>query len=177
MTDSTGDWKSDWLARGVRVHLSAWVDDGAVIGRGSVVWHSTHVRSTAVIGEQCTIGQCCYVDAGVKIGDRCKIANGVNVFSGVTIGNGCFVGPNTTFTNDLWPRAVDDAGELINFCNPEKTTVRDGASIGAGCVILPVTIGERAMIGAGAVVINDVAEDTRYSCRADACLRVISTRR
>lgn len=177
MIDSAGEWQPDWLAQGVRVHRSAWVDVGAVIGIGTVIWHNTHVRSTAIIGEACSIGQCCYVDADAQIGSRCKIANGVNIYSGVVIGVACFVGPNTTFTNDWWPRAVDSAGGVIQFCDPAKTRVCDGASIGAGCVILPVIIGARAMIGAGSVVTKDVAADTRYSCIAAVSLREIAPSR
>lgn len=162
MTESTGDWKIAWLDRGVKVHATAIVDDGAQIGPGSTVWHFTHIRESAVIGAECTIGQGCYVDATVSIGSRCKIANGVQIYAGATIGSGVFIGPNTTFTNDLWPRACEEDGRLKAFTNPEITCVDDGASIGAGCVILPVVIGAGAMIGAGALVAKDVPPHTRF---------------
>lgn len=167
MIASTGEWQIKWLASGVKVHKTAVVDDGARIGHGTTIWHFVHVRGTAEVGIECTIGQGCYIDADVRIGSRCKIANGVQIYSGVQIGHAVFIGPNTTFTNDTWPRAVDEAGQLKRFTNPEPTKVMDGASIGAGCVILPVVIGERAMIGAGALVSKDVAPDTRYIWRAE----------
>ena len=162
MTDSSGNWNAEWLARGVFVDPRAVVDEGAIIGKGTRIWHFTHIRSTAVIGPDCTIGQCCYVDADVSIGARCKIANGVQIYSGVKVCNEVFIGPNTTFTNDIWPRACDDEGTLIEFSDPKRTLVNDGASIGAGCVILPFEIGWKAMIAAGSVVTCDVDPKTRY---------------
>ena len=166
MIDLTGnEWQQQWLDDGVMVHRTATVDAGAKIGLGSVVWHYSHIRSTATIGSDCVISQGCYVDAGVSIGHQCKIANGVQIYQGVKIGDRVFVGPNTTFTNDLHPRATTFDGKLVAFSNPEKTVVENGASIGAGCVILPVTIGEGAMIGAGAVVVHNVSPHMRLICR------------
>lgn len=151
------DWQQEWFSRGVFVHRTAIVDSGAKIGAGTKVWHFTHIRNTAVIGENCVIGQGCYVDDLVSIGDCVKIANGVQVYSGVVIHSAVFIGPNTTFTNDLFPRATDDEGEPVKFTDPETTVVCCGASIGAGCVILPVVIGEDAMIAAGSVITKNVA--------------------
>ena len=173
MTNPSGEWNPDWLELGIRVHRTATVDCGAVLGRGSVVWHYSHLRSSCVIGEQCTIGQGCYVDADVQIGSRCKIANTVQMYSGLKIGDEVFIGPNTTFTNDSWPRAAMN-GELIQFSSPERTLVESGASIGAGCVILPVRIGVGAMIGAGSVVTCDIPDYTRLICRLTMEMEAIS---
>jgi UDP-2-acetamido-3-amino-2,3-dideoxy-glucuronate N-acetyltransferase len=165
MTGLTGEWLKPWLQQRIFVHCTAVVDDGAKLGVGCYVWHFAHVRGTAQIGAESTIGQGCYIDASVVIGSQCKIANGVQVYQGATIGNGVFIGPNTTFTNDLWPRSTQPDGQVFVLREPAKTVIRDGASIGAGCVILPVEIGERAMIAAGSVVTTNVPPNTRYLCR------------
>ena len=131
------------------IHPTATIDEGAVIGAGAHVWHYSHIRETASIGENTSIGQGCYVES--VIGRDCKIQNNVNIYRGVTIGDGVFVGPNATFTNDKHPRAAGD-------WHITPTEVRDGASIGAGAIILPgVTIGKGAMVAAGAVVSRSVA--------------------
>ncbi len=130
------------------IHETATVDKGAAIGEGVSVWHHSHIRETAKIGDGTSIGQNCYIES--TIGEECKIQNNVNVYQGVTIGNRVFVGPNATFTNDKFPRAKGD-WEITPI------TVGDGASIGAGAIILPgVSIGPGAMVGAGAVVTADV---------------------
>lgn len=134
------------------VHPTAIVDDGAKIGKGTKIWHFVHVCKDAIIGENCIFGHCAYVDAGVKIGNNCKFQNNVNVYHGVTIGDNVFVGPNATFTNDMYPRAeIWDDSRLV------KTEVKDGVSIGAGAVIIcGITLGEYCVVGAGAVVTKDV---------------------
>jgi acetyltransferase-like isoleucine patch superfamily enzyme len=132
------------------IHPSAIVEPGAVIGVDTKIWHFAHVRAGAVIGKYCVIGKDCYIDAGVVIGDGVKIQNGVSVYRGVRLEDGVFVGPHAVFTNDLTPRS---RGEW--FCTP--TLVQRGASIGANATVLcGVTIGEWAMVGAGAVVTHNV---------------------
>ena len=131
-------------------HETAIVDDGAKIGEGTKIWHFVHVRGGAKIGRDVIIGKGCYIDTGVVIGDRCKIQNLVSVYNGVIIEDEVFVGPHAVFTNDMMPRAVGE-WELV------KTYVKKGASIGANATIVcGITIGEYAMIGAGAVVTKDV---------------------
>jgi len=134
------------------VHPTAVCDDGVKIGKGTKIWHFVHVCKDAQIGENCILGHCVYIDQGVKIGNGCKFQNNVNVYHGVTVGNNVFVGPNATFTNDMYPRAeVWDDSRLV------KTEVKDGVSIGAGAVIVcGVTLGEYCIVGAGAVVTKDV---------------------
>ena len=129
---------------------TAEVSPEASIGEGTSIWNWTKVRESARIGNGVSIGQHCYIDHGVVIGDRCKLQNGVNVYNGDTIGDEVFVGPSVTFTNDLRPRAIGD-WEVV------PTYVGDGASIGANATILcGVEIGQRAMVGAGSVVVKDV---------------------
>ncbi len=131
-------------------HPTAIVEDGAVIGDDTRIWHHCHVRSGARIGAGGSLGKNVYIDGGVTIGDRVKIQNNVSVYHGVTVGDDVFLGPSCVFTNDRYPRAVGD-WEVV------ATTVARGASVGANATIVcGVTLGEWSSIGAGAVVTNDV---------------------
>ena len=163
-SSASDQWKTDWLARGVRVHRTAIVDKGARIGQGTTVWHHAHIRSTACIGETCVISKGVYIDAQVRIGNSCKIANGVQVYHGVVLGDGVFVGPNATFVNDRWPKAAQDDGSLVEFTEVEQTHIGDRVSIGAGCVIMPVKIGRDTMIAADTTVTKDVPEGVLLRC-------------
>ncbi|MCD6381007.1 MAG: N-acetyltransferase [Candidatus Odinarchaeota archaeon] len=133
------------------VHDTAVVEEGAVVGDGTKIWHHAHVRSGAKIGKNCVLGKSVYVDKGVVIGDNVKLENRVSVFQGVTIEDDVFIGPHTTFTNDRYPRAFNKDWEIV------RTYVEKGASIGAGAVIVcGVRLGKYCMVGAGAVVTKDV---------------------
>ena len=133
------------------IHPTAVVEDGAEVGAGTRVWHFAHIRSGARIGERCVLGKSVFVDAGVVIGAGCRIQNFVSVYSGVTLEDDVFVGPSAVFTNDRYPRASGGEGEAL------PTLVRAGASIGANATVLcGLTIGELAVVGAGAVVTADV---------------------
>jgi len=128
------------------------VEDGAIVGSGSSIWHFAHLRSGSLIGRDCVIGKGVYIDTGVKIGDNCKVQNGVSIYDGVQIEDRVFVGPHAVFTNDLRPRA-----DLWNEDRLSKTIVRRGASIGANATIrCGIEIGEWCMIAAGSVVTKDV---------------------
>ncbi len=137
-------------------HPTATIDEGAVIGEGTRVWHYAHVRKGATIGKNCIIGKSSYIDEGAVMGDNVKVQNFVSIYHGVTLGDDVFVGPSATFTNDLYPRAaLWDASRLV------KTLVGRGASIGANAtVVCGLKIGEYAMIGAGSVVTKDVPRHT-----------------
>jgi acetyltransferase-like isoleucine patch superfamily enzyme len=133
------------------IHPTAIVEDGARIGDGTRIWHHVHVRSGARIGERCVLGKSVFVDSGAVVGSGCKIQNFVSIYRGVTLEDDVFVGPSAVFTNDRYPRASGESWELL------LTRVRRGASIGANATILPgLTIGEWALVGAGAVVTRDV---------------------
>ena len=133
-------------------HDSAEVDDGAMIGRGSRIWHFTHVCSGAKIGEQVSLGQNVYISHKVEIGDHCKIQNNVSVYDDVTLEAGVFCGPSMVFTNVVNPRAHVD-----RKASYAKTLIKKGATLGANCTIVcGVTVGEFAFVGAGAVVTSDV---------------------
>ena len=133
-------------------HESAIVDDGASIGEGSRVWHFVHVCAGAVIGRDVTLGQNVFVAGGARIGDGCRIQNNVSVYDGVVLEERVFAGPSAVFTNVVNPRAgVERKDEY------RRTLVRTGASLGANSTILcGVTIGEYALVAAGAVVTRDV---------------------
>ena len=138
---------------------TAVVSEDAVVGPATRVWHFAQVREGARIGAQCNIGKGVYVGAGVVIGDRCKVENNASLFEGLTVEDGVFIGPHVVFTNDMRPRATNPDGSLQTAADwtMEHTTVRRGASIGAGAIVIPgLEIGRYAMIGAGAVVTHDV---------------------
>ncbi|MCL2749759.1 MAG: N-acetyltransferase [Coriobacteriia bacterium] len=136
------------------VHETAVVDEGAHIGSNTKVWHFSHVSSGSRIGEGCTLGQNVYVASGVVIGDRCKIQNNVSLYEGVCLEDEVFCGPSCVFTNDFYPRAQPSQGWEIS-----ATLVKKGASIGANATIVcGNTIGEFAMVAAGAVVAQDVCD-------------------
>lgn len=136
----------------VYIHESAHVSDKAIIGKGTKIWINSQVREKAMIGTDCIISKDTYIDFEVSIGNRVKIQNGVSVFHGVTIEDDVFVGPNVTFTNDFYPRAFSTNWEVF------KTTVREGASIGANATIVcGIELGKYCMVGSGSVVTRDVS--------------------
>lgn len=141
------------------IHPTADVSPQAVIGPGTRIWHQAQVRERACIGENCIIGKGAYIDLDVTIGDNVKIQNGVFVYHGVTVEDGVFLGPGVILTNDKLPRAINPDGSLKSDADwkVSLTLIRRGAAVGARTVILPgVTVGEFALIGAGAVVTRDV---------------------
>jgi UDP-2-acetamido-3-amino-2,3-dideoxy-glucuronate N-acetyltransferase len=143
------------------IHPSAEVESGAIVGPNTRIWHNAHVREGAVIGTDCTLGHSVYVDTGAVVGNNVKLQNRVSIFRGVTLEDGVFVGPHASFTNDKYPRSITRDGVPVHEedWQPEKTLVRYGASIGAGAIVLPgVTIGRWAMVGAGAIVREDIPD-------------------
>lgn len=134
------------------IHATAIVDDGAVIGNGSRVWHWVHVCSGARIGSNCSLGQNVFVSNKVVLGNGVKIQNNVSIYDNVILENEVFCGPSMVFTNVLNPRAGIERKDEYR-----DTLVRRGASLGANCTIVcGITVGEYALIGAGAVVTRDV---------------------
>lgn len=132
------------------IHPLADVAD-CQIGEGTRVWQFVVVLKGARIGADCNICAQTLIEGDVVIGDRVTVKSGVQIWDGSVIGDDVFIGPNATFSNDLYPRSKH---------YPEKfqgVTILNGASIGANATLLPgITIGEKAMVGAGAVVTKDV---------------------
>ena len=144
-----------------RVHASAAVDERATLGAGVAVWNWVQVREGAVIGDNTSLAKGVYVDYDVRIGANAKVQNNASIYHGVTIEDGVFVGPHVCFTNDRVPRAITRDGTRKDLADwtVSHTHVKRGASIGANATILPgITIGEFALVGAGAVVTKDVAD-------------------
>lgn len=135
-------------------HPSAVIDDGAVIGEGTKVWHFAHILGGVTLGARCVVSQNVMIGPNVRVGDGCKIQNNVSIYEGVTLEDDVFCGPSMVFTNVLFPRAfVNRRAEFA------PTLVRKGASIGANATIVcGNTVGQYAMIGAGAVVTRDVPD-------------------
>jgi UDP-2-acetamido-3-amino-2,3-dideoxy-glucuronate N-acetyltransferase len=147
--------------RDVFVHPTAVVDPGSRIGPRTKIWHFTHVQSGARIGSDCVLGQGVYVGEGVQIGKCVKIQNNVSVFHGVRIEDGVFVGPHVCFTNDKYPRAINEDGSAKAGKDwiVESTVVKFGASLGAGATILcGLKIGRWALVAAGALVVSDIPD-------------------
>ncbi|MBU61169.1 MAG: N-acetyltransferase [Opitutae bacterium] len=138
----------------LKVHHSAVVDDGAVIGEGTRVWHFSHVCSEAVIGRNCSLGQNVLVADKAVLGNDVKVQNNVAVYGGVTIEDDVFLGPSCVLTNVTNPRSQVSRKTLY-----EKTLIRRGATVGANATIVcGVTLGRYCFIGAGSVVTKNVPD-------------------
>ena len=135
-------------------HATSVVDDGAIIGKNSKIWHFSHIFSGAEIGENCNIGQNVVVSHGVKIGRGSKIQNNVSLYSGIECEDDVFLGPSCVFTNISNPRSQVNRKSVY-----EKTRIQRGATIGANATILcGVTIGNYAFVAAGSVVTKDIPD-------------------
>ncbi|MCH9689656.1 MAG: N-acetyltransferase [Gammaproteobacteria bacterium] len=134
------------------IHETAIIDEGAVLGSGTSVWHWVHISAGASIGALCSFGQNVFVGNRVVIGDNVKIQNNVSVYDNVTLEDDVFCGPSMVFTNVYNPRsAVTRKHEYRN------TLVKKGATLGANCTLIcGVTVGEYAFVAAGAVINRDV---------------------
>ena len=134
------------------------------IGKTTIIFHPEQVNIYGcTIGEHCKIGAFVEIKPNVTIGNYVKIEPFVFIPDGVTIENGVFIGPHVTFTNDRFPSAMTQEGQLKTDTDwaIEETLVQEGASIGAGATIrCGITIGKNALVGAGAVVTKNVKANT-----------------
>lgn len=134
------------------VHSSSFVDKNVTIGKNTKIWHFSHILSNTTIGNSCSFGQNCVVGPNVKIGNGVKVQNNISIYEGVEVEDDVFLGPSMVFTNVINPRAF-----IVRKEEFKKTLVKKGSSIGANATIIcGVTIGEYALIGAGAVINKDV---------------------
>ena len=130
------------------------MDEGAVIGQGTVIWHFSHICSGAVIGENCSLGQNVLVADNAWIGSNVKVQNNVAIYGGVRVEDDVFLGPSSVLTNVTNPRAQVNRKSLY-----EKTLIKRGATIGANATIVcGITLGRYCFIGAGAVVTQDIPD-------------------
>lgn len=121
------------------------------IGTGTRIWAFAHLLPNVSIGCDCNICDHVFIEDDVSIGNRVTIKCGVQLWAGITVEDDVFIGPNATFSNDIFPRSKLYPKIFA------KTIIKEGASIGANATLLPgITIGTKAMIGAGAVVTKDV---------------------
>lgn len=134
------------------VHETSYIDEGVEIGDGTKIWHFSHILKGSRIGKNCIIGQNVVIGPDVTVGNRCKIQNNVSLYKGVVLEDEVFCGPSCVFTNVYNPRAFIERKHEFR-----QTLVKRGATIGANATIVcGVTIGEYALIAAGAVVKKDV---------------------
>lgn len=134
------------------IHPTAQVEDGAIIGEGTKVWHFSHLMPGCVLGEGCNIGQNVFVATGVVLGRNVKVQNNVSLYEGVLCEDDVFIGPSAVFTNIKNPRSA-----VLRRDQYQQTTVRKGATVGANATIICGNeIGSYAMIGAGSVVTKPV---------------------
>lgn len=135
-------------------HDSAIVDQGAIIGENTKIWHFSHVMGDAQIGKNCSLGQNVFIANQVKIGNNVKIQNNVSIYEGVVLDDHVFCGPSTVFTNVKNPRSAFPRNTSKDYL---RTWVQEGASLGANSTIVcGTTIGKWAFIAAGAVVTKDI---------------------
>ncbi|WP_127579918.1 N-acetyltransferase [Paenibacillus koleovorans] len=150
------------------LHSSSYVDEGAIIGDNTKIWHFSHIMGGAVIGERCNLGQNVFVASGVKVGTNCKIQNNVSLYDGVILEDNVFCGPSMVFTNVKTPRSAFPRNTSSDYL---PTVIKSGASIGANATIVcGGTIGRAALVAAGAVVTKDVPD---YALVAGVPARII----
>lgn len=134
------------------IHPKADVAD-CIIGEETKIWQFVVVLFGAKIGSQCNICAHTLIESDVIIGDRVTVKSGVQLWDGTRVESDVFIGPNVTLTNDLFPRSKQYLHDFSGI------TLREGCSIGANATLLPgIIIGKKAMIGAGAVVTENVPD-------------------
>jgi len=146
-----------------RIHPTAIIEENVTLGKGTSIWDNVHIRHGASLGEECIVGEKSYIAYDVKIGNRVKINAMVYICAGVEIEDGVMISASTTFTNDRFPRATFPDLKSLRPSEPDEhtlpTLVREGSTIGAGCIIgNDLEIGRWAMVGMGSVVTRSVPD-------------------
>lgn len=136
------------------IHESSYIDDNVTIGKNTKIWHFSHILSNTQIGQNCSFGQNCVVGPNVSIGNNVKVQNNISIYEGVEVEDDVFIGPSVVFTNVINPRSF-----IVRKQEYKRTLLKKGVSIGANATIIcGNTLGEYALIGAGAVVAKDVPD-------------------
>ena len=132
------------------IHKAA-ICESQRVGDGTRVWAFVHILPGAIVGRDCNICDHVFIENDVIVGDRVTVKCGVQLWDGVRVQDDVFIGPNVTFTNDIFPRSRKRPDRF------EVTCLRRGGTIGANATLLPgISIGEDAMVGAGSVVTRSV---------------------
>ena len=147
----------------ILIHSTAIIEDRVTIGEGSSIWDNVHIRTGASLGEECIVGEKTYIAYDVRIGHRVKINAFVYICNAVTIEDGVMISAGTVFTNDRFPRATTPDLKQLKSSAPDEhtlpTLVREGATIGASCVVgNDLEIGRFAMVGMGSAVTKSVGD-------------------
>ncbi len=143
--------------KGYFAHQTAVIDEDCKIGNGTKIWHFSHIMSGSQIGENCNIGQNVVISPQVTLGKNCKVQNNVSVYTGVECEDDVFLGPSCVFTNVINPRSA-----IARKDEYKSTIIKQGATIGANATIVcGHTLGKYCLIGAGAVIRQDVKD---YEC-------------
>ena len=138
----------------LKIHPSAVVDEGTIIGEGTAIWYFSHICAGAVIKNNCLFGQNVLVADNASLGNNVKVQNNVAIYGGITVEDDVFLGPSCVLTNVTNPRSQVSRKSLY-----EKTLIKRGATIGANATIVcGITLGRYCFIGAGAVVTKDIPD-------------------
>ncbi len=123
------------------------------VGEGTRIWAFVNILAGSKIGRDCNICDRCFVENDVVLGDRVTVKCGVSLYDGLVLESDVFVGPGVIFSNDPRPRSG------VHLAAHPRTLVRQGASLGAGAILLPgIAVGRYAMVGAGALLTRDVPD-------------------
>lgn len=142
------------IATSTTLHPTAIVDDGAIIGNNTKIWHFCHIMSGTIIGDNCSLGQNVFTANKVILGNNVKVQNNVSIYEGVTCEDDVFLGPSMVFTNVINPRS-----HVSRKHEYKATLVKQGASIGANATIVcGITLGKYSFVGAGSVVTKDIPD-------------------
>ena len=137
----------------IKIHPTAEVQTDR-IGDNTLIWQYCVILKGAKIGSNCNINFNVFIENDVEIGNNVTVKPGVQIWDGLRVENNVFIGPNVTFTNDKYPRSKQHPEQFT------QTIIKEGASIGAGSVILcGLTIGKNSMIGAGSVVTKSIPDN------------------
>lgn len=153
-TDRKGEMDGNGDGKKYFAHETAVIDEGALIGEGTKIWHFSHVMGGAQVGRDCSFGQNVVVHSTAIVGNGVKVQNNVSIYDAVILEDDVFCGPSMVFTNVINPRS-----HLVRKHEYMQTLVKRGATIGANAtVVCGNTVGEHSFIGAASLVTRDVPD-------------------